>query len=97
MLGVPFSLTTSWNGKTATLITKYDLQLFMETLDLPPTDFFDWRMINSVSSLQRPERWQQVPTKAQQRNRSGRHRPIPTGGKGKGRKGKTERKGFFFS
>lgn len=61
----------SRNGKMAVLRTKDDLQVFVETLDLPPIDFPYWRTINPRPVLQ------QVPTKVQRRNRSGKRGQRP--------------------
>lgn len=74
--GFPFSLTASRNGKTATLRTKDDLQLFVETLDLLLTEFVDWRRNNFMNPLQRPAQWQQMPNRYQRRNQPKGHEEI---------------------
>lgn len=80
--GFPFLLMATQNRKSAVFLTKDDLLHFLETLDLPPTDFSDWRLHHTILLLQRPERWRQASSGSRKRNRTS-HRghgstPSPT-------------------
>lgn len=53
ILGFPFRLSATRNGKSATPRTKDDLIKCIDSLDLPPADFLDWRLPSNIPLPQR--------------------------------------------
>lgn len=66
----PFCLMATRNGRSAVLCTRDDLLQFLETLDLLPTAFPDWRLHNNIPLPQHPECWRQASSGSRKRNRT---------------------------